>query len=812
MKAPVKWLLEYTDLKNINTDAEIANLASELTLSGSKVETVDKIENAVKNVVVTKCVSMKRHENSDRMFVCMMDSGDRAGVLQIVTAAQNVREGAHIPVALDGSTLADGTEIKTGKLRGVASCGMMCSFEEIGLKSKDYEGGIDDGVMILDDLAFFKGQDLDALIGTDIIAAFGLGYDDSVIDFEITSNRADCFSILGLAREAAVTMGGTFKLPDISVKENSSEKTEDNVKVSVESDLCTAYYARCVKNVKIGPSPKWMKDRLEACGVRSINNIVDITNYVMLEFGQPMHAFDKRFIRGNHIIVRRAGEGEIIKTLDGADRKMNSNMLVIADEGGSIGIAGVMGGENSEIQDDTTEIVFESAIFDAVTVRRGAKYVGLRTESSSRFEKGLDAKTARKAIDRAANLVELLACGDVTKGVIAVETEKANADWTVDFRPEKINEFLGTDIPAEKMVDILTNLECKVDVKNNLLTPPSFRQDLKCMADIAEEVARFYGYNNIESSLLKKCEMTLGSRTKLQRARDYIRTTMAGFGYHEMLTYSFESPNVYDKLALSEDDAHRNYVKISNPLGEDYSAMRTSMIPTVLKTLAYNNAQRTKNAWLFEIAYVYIKGEDEEKLPEHREQLAIGAYGDMDFFKLKGQIETIFSSLKIDKVEFKKMPETSFMHPGRSAEIFINGRHIGFMGQIFPGVAENFGAPRDSYVAVIDVEPLAKAWVEIPKSRELPKFPAAERDIAVVLDKEVPQGDVINMIIQRGGKILESCELFDCYEGAQVGENKKSLAYALKFRAADHTLSDEEIEKPMKKILNGLASIGAELR
>lgn len=810
MNSPVKWLLEYTDLKGIDTDEKIAELASLLTLSGSKVETVEKLESNVKKVVVTKCVSMKRHENSDHMFVCIMDAGaNNGGELQIVTAAQNVRVGAHIPVALDGAILADGTEIKTGKLRGEVSYGMMCSFEEIGLKSKDYEGGIDDGVMILEDLKFFEGKDLEAFVGKNIIEAFDLCYDDSVIEFEITSNRADCFSILGLAREAAVTMGGSFKLPDITVKELSDEKTSDAVKVSVlAKDLCPAYYARCVKNIKIGPSPKWMKDRLEASGVRSINNIVDITNYVMLEFGQPMHAFDKRTIRGNHIIVRRAEDGEIIKTLDGVERKMNGNMLVIADEGGSIGIAGVMGGENSEIMPDTTEIVFESAVFEPVTIRRGAKSVGLRTEASSRFEKGLDVITCRKAIDRAAHLVELLGCGEVLKGVVAEEAEDAFKTTEIKFEPARINAFLGTDVDTETMVSILEKLECIVDLKNGIVTPPSFRQDLKGMADIAEEIARFYGYNNIKSTLLADCEMTLGSRTKQQRLRDIVRNTTMAQGFHEILSYSFESPSVYKKLGVTEP----NYIKISNPLGEDYCAMRTSMVPTLLKTLALNNAQRNKKAWIFEIAYTYEPDENPEKLPYHREQLAIACYGETDFFKLKGQICKLFDELKIKNTEFEKMPECAFMHPGRSAVIKINGKEVGFMGQIYPKTAEAFEIPTDSYVCVMDVLPLCDAWVEIPKSKELPKFPGVTRDIAVVVDKSVQQGELHKIIVQRGGKILESCELFDCYEGVQLGDNKKSLAYSLLFRNPEGTLTDEDVEKPMKKILNGLMQLGAELR
>ena len=814
MKAPLKWLLAYTDIDYEDSDSFAEKLAGEMTLSGSKVETVDKIGNKINRVVVGKCVEIVRHQNSDHMFVCQMDVGaDFGGVTQIVTGAQNVKLNDHIPVALDDSVIAGGREIKAGKLRGEISNGMMCSFEELGLSSTNYEGGIDDGVMVLEDLKMFEGADYDSFIGKDIMEVLDACYKDHVIDFEITSNRADCFSITGLAREAAVTMGSEFIFPDIRVKEEAPGEAKDSVQVFVaDEDLCPAYFARSVKNVKIAPSPKWMRDRLEASGVRAINNIVDITNYVMLELGQPMHAFDRRTVRGNKIIVRRAGEGELFRTLDGNDRVLNANMLVISDNVGAIGIAGVMGGENSEIRPDTTEIIFESATFDAVTVRRGAKSVGLRTESSSRFEKGLDPLLAYKAIDRAAQLVEELGCGEVEKGIVSCTKKDVFAERTVPFDCDRINAFLGTHISLEKMVDILEKLECRVDAENKVIVPPYFRHDLICIADVAEEIARFYGYNNIESTLLKNCEMTLGSRTKLQRIRDVIRNRMSGSGFREMLTYSFESPNVYDKLALAQDDPHRNFVKISNPLGEDYSAMRTSMVPTVLRTLAFNHAQRNKEARLFEIAYVYLKKVNEEELPEHREQIVAGAYGDMDFFKFKGVIEALFDELKLNERDYEPLKDVPYLHPGRAAAVFIDGKKIGFIGQVHPTVADNFEAPKDSLVAVLDVSPLAEKAVEIPKGKELPKFPAVTRDLAVVLKKDIPQGDVIKIIRQRGGKLLESCELFDCYEGVQVGPGRKSLAYSLCFRSADGTLTDEDIDKQMKKILNGLENIGAELR
>ena len=814
MKAPLKWLLAYTDINYEDSDEFAAKVASLMTLSGSKVETVERLESVVKKVVVGKCVSIERHQNSDHMFVCRMDVGAKnGGVIQIVTGAQNVSKDAHIPVALDGSVISGGREIRSGKLRGELSDGMMCSFEELGLDFKNYEGGIDDGVIVLEDLAAFSGSDLDPLIGRDIMEVLDVCYKDHVIDFEITSNRADCFSITGLAREAAVTLGGKFGMPETQVKEEAAGKAEDSVSVTVEDEeLCPAYFARTVRNVKIAPSPKWMRERLEAAGVRAINNIVDITNYVMLEMGQPMHAFDKRTIRGGRIIVRRAGDGEVFRTLDGQDRILNSNMLVIADAEGAIGIAGVMGGENSEIRPDTTDIVFESATFDAVTVRRGAKSVGLRTESSSRFEKGLDPMLACRAIERAARLVEELGAGEVEKGVVSVTRKDAFSERKVPFDHEKINAFLGTDISLEKQTEILEALECRVDAAGKTLVPPYFRHDLVCMADIAEEVARFYGYNNIRSTLLDNCRMTLGSRTKLQRVRDIIRRRMADSGFHEMVSYSFESPSVYDRLGLPADDPHRNFVKISNPLGEDYSAMRTSMVPTLLKTLAFNHSRRNKNTWIYEISYVYEKDADETKLPFHREQLSIAAFGDMDFFRFKGVIEAVSLELKTGEIKYKPNAEYPFMHPGRAADLYFGDRKIGFMGQVHPLTAANFECPAESFVAVIDLEPLCERYVEIPKSKELPKFPGVMRDIAVVVDRNVPQGDVLEIIRQRGGKLLESAELFDCYEGIQVGLNKKSLAYSLSFRDPQRTLTDEDVEKAMRKILNGIETLGAELR
>lgn len=803
MIAPIKWLLKYTDVK-AESPEEIHNLGSEMTLSGSKVEAIESKGADIQNVLVGYCFEVKDHENSDHLHVCQLDVGKEEPV-QIVTGAPNIRANAHIPVALSGAIIAEGRKITSGKLRGVASNGMMCSFEEIGLDCNDYNSN-NDGVMILEDVDMFKGmskEELDKFIGKNIINV--LGADDTVIEFEITSNRADCFSILGLSREAAITMGGKFAKPEINVTPDLAIKTADEIQVDVQApDLCPRYCAWLVKDVKIEPSPKWMRDELSAAGVRPINNIVDITNYVMLEYGQPMHAFDRRNIAGSKIIVRRAFEGEVITTLDEQERALNPNMLVIADSEKAIGLAGIMGGLNSEIKDDTTEIVFEAAIFDAVTIRRGGKSVGLRTESSSRFEKGLDCITCYEAIQRAVSLVNQLGAGKVCTDMIDVyPTPKQERKVKCDV--DSINKFIGIDATREKMEEILTNLECKVNFDEGYVIPPSFREDLICQADIAEEVARFYGYNNIKSSLLASCENTIGGKTREQKLRDNMRNAMVAMGYNEMLTFSFGSPSNFDKLCLPQDSALRNAVVISNPLGEDYSVMRTTMLPSILETMAHNHAHRVATAKAFEISYVYVKTEDFPKeLPEHREIITFGFYNAGDFFELKSNVEALLTKLRITKYSFEPVKDDPSMHPGRTAELIICGKKAGILGQIHPQVSANFECPEETYVAVIKTADLFKNAVDIPKSRELPKFPAVTRDIAVIIDKDVPAGHVEQMIRERGGKSLESCKLFDCYLGEQVEAGKKSMAYSLAFRDETKTLTDEDVNKSMKKILSGL--------
>ncbi|MBO4326076.1 MAG: phenylalanine--tRNA ligase subunit beta [Clostridia bacterium] len=822
MKAPVEWMLSYTDIK-AETKEEIHELASQMTLSGSKVESVDNVGADVTDVVIGYVTEVRPHENSDHLQICKVDVGG-GNVLQIVTGAPNVRLGGYIPTALDGANIAGGHTIKTGKLRGVESQGMMCSFDELGLDAADYPGGIKDGLIILQDLDEFKGYtaaQFDALKGQDVMKVLGAG--GTVIDFEITSNRADCFSILGLAREAAVTenrltgRGASFNCPEPKVKEEAKERVTDLVSVKVDApDLCPRYMARAVTNVKIGPSPKWMRKRLSEAGVRPINNIVDITNYVMLEYGQPMHAFDIRTIRGREITVRRAFDGEKLTTLDEVERTLDSSMLVIADKEGGIAVAGVMGGLNSEIRDDTPTVVYEAAIFDGVTVRRGAKKIGLRTESSSRFEKGLDPVTCAKALDRAAELTELLGAGTVCKGVIDCYSVKKQPR-RVKCGVNEINRFIGIHATREEMEGILTDLECEPHFDEGYVIPPSFRDDLQQDADIAEEVARFYGYNRIESSLLSGCESMSGGLTREQKLSDRVRRTLSGLGYNEMLTFSFGSPAVFDKLRLEADDKLRDAVVISNPLGEDFSVMRTTMVPSALEALAVNHAHRVEKASLFEISYIYIKTEAyPDKLPEHRRLITMAGYGNSNFFDFKGDVEALLKALRVQGYGFEPDDGASmpYMHPGRLCRLTVgNNLDGGFFGQIHPVVAAAFEVPENTMIACLNVNTLFEMALDIPQNKELPKYPAVTRDIAVVLDKSVPQGHVQKLVCERGGKILESCKLFDCYEGLQVGPGKKSLAYALSFRAPDRTLTDEDVDKAMKKILNGLETVfGGTLR
>lgn len=795
MKAPINWLKDYVD---INVSSK--EFADAMTMSGSKVEGLEVQGSEITKVVVGKILTLEKHPDADKLQVSTVDVGSET--IQIVTGAQNVSVGDCIPVALSGSTLPGGKKITKGKLRGIESNGMMCSINELGLTKEDYPEAAEDGIFILD-----KGLEP----GKDIKEVLGLN--DTVVEFEITSNRPDCLSIIGLAREAAATLRTKFLRPSVKVREEGDEAAKYASVEVKDPDLCPRYAARIVKDVKIGPSPKWMRDRLQAAGVRAINNIVDITNYVMLEYGQPMHAFDLRDITGQKIIVRRAFEGEVIKTLDDQDRKLDPSMLVIADEARAVAVAGVMGGANSEVREDTSTILFESANFNGTSVRLTAKKLGLRTEASSRFEKGLDVENVAAALDRAVQLVEELGIGTVCKGVIDCYSKKPE-ERVLKLRPDKINSLLGTDLSSKDMIGILESVDFVVDEKNMTVRVPSFRPDVEREADLAEEVARFYGYNNIEATLLSGKAATLGRKTVKQSLEDLIKNTMISCGLSEIYTYSFTSPKVFDRINLPEESSLRQAVVISNPLGVDYSIMRTTTIPEMLEVISTNYNRRVEEAKLFEMSYVYLpKSLPLKELPYEKPVLTLGMYGKLDFYDLKGIVEELLSRLGIEEYEFSPCKDNPTFHPGRTAELVIKGTPSGIIGEIHPEVAENFEAPERAYIGVIEVENLIKYASLESKYKPLPKFPAVTRDIAMLVKDEVLVKQIEDVIRQRAGKILEDIKLFDVYKGKQVPEGMKSVAYSITFRSADRTLTDEDVSKAMAKVLDGLKNnLEAQLR
>ena len=796
MKLPLKWLKDYTDI-----DVSPREYAHALTMSGSKVEGLEVLGSEIDRVVVGKILTVEKHPDADRLQVCQVDVG--SGTIQIVTGATNIKVNDLVPVALDGSSLPGGIRIKKGKLRGVESAGMMCSIAELGLTKDDYPNAAEDGIFILEG---------DPVPGTDIKEY--LGMNDTVVEFEITSNRPDCFSIIGLARESAATFGTSFRIPEVTVKELGGP-IDGKVSVEIKApDLCARYAARIVENVKIGPSPRWMQQRLRASGVRPINNIVDITNYVMLEYGQPMHAFDLKNLKGRRIIVRRAENGEIMRTLDGQDRKLDESMLVIADAERPVAVAGVMGGENSEITDDTTTILFESANFDGISVRLTAKKLGMRTESSSRFEKGLDPENVINALNRAAQLVEEFGAGTVCRGIIDCYPEKYQKR-TIPFNPKFINGLLGTDISAETMIGIFRRLEIKVDEASGTVIPPTFRPDLENEADLAEEVARFFDYNNIKPTLLEGRAATIGGKTRKQKIMDIISRTMLSCGLSETYTYSFTSPKVFDMMNLPGDSPLRKAVVISNPLGEDYSIMRTTTIPDMLRVLATNYNRRVEEARLFEMSYVYIpKSLPVTELPDEKPVLTIGMYGeDIDFYDLSGIIEELMEALGINEYELEPVKDDPTFHPGRTARLIVKGEDAGVLGEIHPAVAENFEAAERNYIAFIQMEPLVRYASTEREYKPLPKFPAVTRDIAVIVDDGIPVRSIEKIIIGKAGRIFEEAKLFDVYRGKQVPEGKKSVAYSITFRAHDRTLTDEEVNRAMEKITKALSDeLGAQLR
>ncbi len=793
MNLPMSWLNDYMDI-----DVTPKEYSDRLTMTGSKVEGWESIGEAVQDVVTGKVLTCEDHPDSDHLHVCTVDAGT-GEVLQIVCGAPNVKAGIIVPVALVGAVLPGG-KIKKGKLRGVESYGMLCSHDELGITEDMLGYEPEYGILILPD---------DTEIGRDIRDIFGMN--ETVVEFEITSNRPDCFSIIGLARETAASFNKKFTVPEVKFSENG-ENIADTVSVEVlDKDKCKRYCARMVKNVKIGPSPSWMQERLRACGVRPINNIVDITNYVLLEYGQPMHAFDLRDLADNKIIVRRAEDGEVIKTLDEQDRTLTADDLVIADGKRAVAVAGVMGGFNSEVKDDTTTVVFESATFDDASVRLTAQRVGLRTEASSRYEKGLDYNNTVPAVERACQLVEQLGCGENVGGMIDVMGNVKDME-TLPFRPDKINAFLGTDIPTEDMVKIFNALEIKVDTDSMTVTPPSFRPDLEGEADIAEEVARFYGYDKIPVTLLSG-EATCGRKTDRQKAQDEVCGALTSQGMYEIYTYTFTSPSVFDKLNIPLDSDLRNTVKITNPLGEDTSVMRTTTIASMLDILSRNYNYRNASAKLFEVGKVFVPSQNNE-LPDEMIKITLGIYGGKtDFYDIKGICESLFRKLHADNVRYEAVSDNPTFHPGRCARITAGGKTLGIIGEIHPAVSRKYGLETPVYIGELDFESVFLNSRTDIKFKELPKYPAVTRDIAMLVDKNVPVADIEEIIRKASGKLLESVQLFDVYEGEQIPEGKKSVAYSAVYRASDRSLTGEEVQKAFDKTVRSLEHrIGAQLR
>ena len=796
-----KWLREFTDTEKVNDK----DFAEAMTLSGSKVETVERPGDEISNVVVGRIVEMVRHENSDHMWVCQVDIGQNEPI-QIVTGAQNQKVGDLVPVALHRSTLPGGKKIEKGKLRGVMSDGMLCSYQELGFTDNDWPHSVVDGLFILNTDPDLMA--LDPKPGDDIKPLLGL--DDTVIDFEITPNRPDCLSVIGLAREAAVTFGSSLTLHTPVVK-GSGGAVSELVSIDIaDPALCPRYTARMVKNVKIAPSPLWLRQRLRASGVRPISNIVDITNYVMLEYGQPMHAFDFSCVEGKHIIVRTAKEGETITTLDGNPRALTTKMLCICDENRPVCVAGVMGGANSEIVGDTAMVLFESANFNGPSVRRTATALGMRTDSSGRFEKGLDVMNTINAVNRACELVELLGCGEVVDGVIDVFPEKPEPA-RLPLEPEKINALLGTDVDAEEMRRILRELDFDID-GNDTVTVPSFRGDVRRMNDLAEEVARFYGYNNIPVTLMRG-QTTRGGYSAAQKLENRLGELARDCGYDEIITYSFISPTAYDKIGWPEDEPRRNSFRILNPLGEDTSIMRTTTLPSMLEILARNWSFRNKDVKLYELGRVYYMGGD-RGLAIEKKILTLGGFGaGMDFYAIKGAVEEVLRDIRAEDVEFTACQDDPSYHPGRCAKVLIGGRPAGVVGQIHPLIAKNYGFDCDVYTAELDFDALSEAKGADPVYVPLPRYPSVSRDLAIIADRSVTVASIEKCIRRAGGKLLRNVSLFDIYEGPGIPEGKRSTAYSLVLRSDEGTLTDDHADSAVKSILAALEKdLGASIR
>ena len=789
-----KWLREFVDITA--TDKEYDSV---MTLAGQKVETTERMDAEIKNVVVGKVLSMKKHENSDHMWVCMVDCGIGEPV-QIVTGAQNVHEGDLVPVAQHNSYLPGGIHITKGKLRGVESCGMLCSYKELGLTEHDCPEAYADGIWILNNEGCKVGEDMNVVIGND----------DSIVEFEITNNRPDCYSLIGLARETAAAFNVPMKHHEPVVKGGAEGNLCDLLDVDVQADdLCPRYTARMVRNVKIAPSPKWMRQRLRSAGIRPINNIVDITNYVMVEYGQPMHAFDYRYVKGGKIVVRRAGADKTLTTLDGNVRVLQPDMLVIADETKPVGLAGVMGGENSEIVADTVDVVFESANFLGSSIRKTALALGMRTDASAKFEKDIDPMLTVPAVNRACELVELLGAGEVMDGMIDV-LNYVPQPVTVKLEPERINALLGTNISETDMIEYLHREE--VPVVDGMIQVPSWRPDLRVMADIAEEVARYYGYNNIETTLMRGAT-TMGGYSDEQKLENAAGATARALGYSEIITYSFVSPSSFDAIRIPADSPLRKTVKLVNPLGEDTSIMRTVILPSMLDILSRNFAFKNKGVKLYEIGKIYLPVEG-EKLPNEPKRMIFGTYGEHEnFFTLKGEVDTLLEQLNVHPATYVADTKNPSYHPGRCADIMIDGKKLGVIGQIHPLVAEGYGISGEVYVAELDFTGLQSALAPERVFHSLPKFPTVSRDLALVCDEAMTVGMLEACIKKAGGKLLRSIQLFDIYRGPGIAPGRKSVAFSLELRADDRTLTDEDITGVTNAVLEKLKNdLGVTLR
>ena len=809
MRTSLKWI---KDLVPGIEDLTPQEYLDAMTLSGSKGEYYVELDKNLENIIIGQILKIEKHPDADKLVICQVNVGQEEPV-QIVTGAPNVFEGAVVPVVLAGGKVAgghdgstppeEGIKIKKGKLRGVPSNGMMCSIEELGSSRDMYPDAPENGIYI------FKNRD-NIKPGDDAIKALGL--DDAVIEYEITSNRVDCFSILGIAREAAVTFGKPF-CPPVVEPTGNDEDVNDFISVEVnDTELCPRYTARVVKNIKVGPSPEWMQRRLAAQGIRPINNIVDITNYVMEEYGQPMHAYDLSTIAGQKIIVRRAEDNEKFVTLDGQERTLDSSMLMICDAEKPVGIAGIMGGENSMITDDVDAILFEAACFDGTNIRLSGKKLGMRTDAQSKFEKGLDPNNASAAIDRACQLIEVLGCGEVVGGMVDVYG-KVKEPHEIPFQPERINRLLGTDLSAEQMLGYFKSLELEYDADRNVMIIPTFRQDLLGTADLAEEVARFYGYSNIPSTL-PSGESTSGKVSFKHRVEDVAKETAEFCGFSEGMTFSFESPKVFDKLRLDADDPLRQAITISNPQGEDYSIMKTTPLNGMLVSLARNFNRRNKDVKLYEMAKIYLpKSLPLTEYADERVQFTLGFYGEGDFFTMKGVVEEFLERAGMhDIVDYDPNAGKNFLHPGRQANIIYQGKVIGYMGEVHPEVCENYDMKTRAYIAVLDMPFITEMATFDRHFKGIAKHPAVNRDISMVVKKDILVGQIEKVIREKGGHHLESYHLFDIYEGSQIKAGYKSVAYSITFRANDRTLEEKDITAAMDKIIAGLEDLGIELR